>query len=472
MPALALVRKGIARASRAADLPPSASRDALAAAGRALREAVPRSSHGSWPARAGRPDPVTRLVETTEGLLPELVPIRFGRMLRSPFTFHRGAAVLMADDLAGTPATGIRVQACGDCHLLNFGGFATPERRLVFDINDFDETLPAPWEWDVKRLATSFTLAARDQKLGRKCAGAASRAVVRAYREWTAAFAAMPTLEAWYTELDWTDLPDRKRDRSARRLMRKRARKVLHHTAANVGHPKTVASGRQGLRIKDDPPLVFHRDRIEGGGFQHTIVGILTRYRDSLPDERRVLLDRFRFVDAALNVVGVGSVGTLCGVVLLMAGGTDPLFLQIKQARASVLEPHAGASRHANHGQRVVVGQRIMQAASDVFLGWTEGDRGRHFYVRQLRDAKIKPTIEGLDVAALVAYARSCGHALARAHARSGRTAAIAGYLGKRTVFDDAVVEFATAYADQTERDHAALVAAVRAGRVRAEEKR
>ncbi len=463
-PTLKIVRGGHATS----ELSPSAKREDLAAAGRALRARVPRTGHADWTEPSGRRDPVETLIELTKGLMPELVSIRFGRMLQSPFTFFRGAASIMADDLARTPATGIRVQACGDCHLLNFGGFATPERRLVFDINDFDETLPAPWEWDVKRLATSFALAAQDRRFGRRAAHAAARAAVRGYRKWTAEYAAMPVLDAWYDMLDVRALGATTSDPDLR-LRPKRARRTLRHAPHDLGGTKLVVDGPRGPRIKDAPPLVFHRDRVERGAFERSVARLLVRYRDSLPEERRVLVDRYRLVDAAVKVVGVGSVGTLCGIMLLTSGGTDPLLLQAKQARASVLEPHAGASTHPNHGQRVVVGQRIMQAASDVFLGWTEGDAGRHFYVRQLRDAKIKPALELFDADGLGAYARRCGHALARAHARSGRAAAIAGYLGKRPIFDDAITAFAVDYAEQTVRDHAALVAAVRAGRIAAE---
>jgi uncharacterized protein (DUF2252 family) len=458
----------IVRGHATPELPLSAKRDELAATGRALRARVPRTSHADWTEPSGRRDPVDALIEVTKGLYPELVPIRFGRMLQSPFTFFRGAASIMADDLARTATTGIRVQACGDCHLLNFGGFATPERRLVFDINDFDETLPAPWEWDVKRLATSFVLAAQDRRFGKRAARDAARAAVRGYRKWTAEYAAMPVLDAWYDMLGFRALSEKTQDTDLRRFRRKRARQALRHTSHDVGGTKLVTEGPRGPRIKDDPPLVFHRDRIERGQFERAVSRLFARYRESLPEERRVLVDRYRLVDAAVKVVGVGSVGTLCGVLLLTAGGADPLLLQVKQARASVLEPHAGACAHPNHGQRVVVGQRIMQAASDAFLGWTEGDAGRHFYVRQLHDAKIKPAIEVFDADALAEYARECGHALARAHARSGRAAAIAGYLGKRPIFDDAVTAFAADYAEQTARDHTALVAAVRAGRVTA----
>jgi uncharacterized protein (DUF2252 family) len=449
-----------------ADPGPSATREDVAAAGRGLRARVPRKSHAGWKPQRSRRDPVDVLLETTRGLEPGLVPIRFGRMLHSPFTFFRGAAAVMAADLAQTPATGVRVQACGDCHLLNFGGFATPERKLVFDINDFDETLPAPWEWDVKRLAASFALAARDRRLAKRDVRSATEAAVRSYRTRMAEYAAMPVLEAWYDALDVRKLVETTGNAAVLRFRRRRVRKALHHTSAEVDYSKLVDEDR--LRLKDDPPLVYHPPRSSSAAYRAMVHDVLERYRDSLPEERRPLFDRYELVDAAVKVVGVGSVGTVCAVVLLLAGGTDPLLLQMKEARRSVLEPHAGASRYGNHGQRVVVGQRIMQSASDVFLGWTLGNGGRHFYLRQLRDATVKPMIEAFDAEAMAEYAAACGHALARAHARSGRAALLAGYLGKRPAFDAAVTAFALDYADQTERDHKRLVAAVRAGRVEA----
>jgi len=462
-----VVRKPSGTDHAVADVALTRSRDEMAAAGRALRAGVPRQSHAGWRAPHGRRDPITVLLEATHGLVPALVPIRFGRMLQSPFTFYRGAAVVMAADLARTPATGVRVQACGDCHLVNFGGFATPERRLIFDINDFDETLPAPWEWDVKRLAASFAVAARDKRFAKRDVREAATMAVRTYRTWMAEFAAMPVLEAWYAALDLRHLVERTGDRELLPLRRKRLRRALREPSAEVDYPKLIAEDRRP-RIRDNPPLIYHAARGEGVAHRKTMLDVLERYRDSLPEERRILFDRYQFVDAAVKVVGIGSVGTVCGIVLLLAGGDDPLVLQVKEARASVLEPWAGASLHENHGQRVVVGQRIVQAASDAFLGWTMGEGGRHFYVRQLRDAKVKPMLEVFDAEALIEYARACGHALARAHARSGRAAVIAGYMGKSSAFDDAVAAFALDYADQTERERASRVAAVRAGRIEA----
>lgn len=439
--------------------------DERKASGKALRETVPRTRHGGWKAPRGRTDPVETLSETSEGRVPHLLPIRYGRMLQSPFAFFRGAAAIMAADLARTPASGVRVQSCGDCHLLNFGGFATPERRVIFDINDFDETLPAPWEWDVKRLAASFVIAARNSRFSRGTARAAAAAAVRSYRDRMAEYAEMPTLEAWYASV--SGLVENAEDPELRtrykRLLRKE-RKRDH--AREFAHLACDAGGV--ARIRDDPPLIYHPDVERAPGFRRDVHRALEGYRESLAHDRRVLFDRFRLCDFAVKVVGVGSVGTRCTIALFLAGENDPLFLQIKEARRSVLEPFAGKTGYRNQGQRVVAGQHLMQAASDIFLGWTRGQGGRHFYVRQLRDVKVTPTIELMKPRNLVNYAVACGWVLARAHARSGDAAVLAGYLGKSETFDDAIAAFAVAYADQNDRDHAALVAAVREGRIEA----
>jgi uncharacterized protein (DUF2252 family) len=446
--------------------PPRASRRALVDAGRALRDRVSRRSHADWMPPPHRRDPVEVLLGATQGSIPRLLPIRWGRMRESPFAYFRGAAAVMAADLARTPATGVRVQACGDCHLLNFGGFATPERRLVFDIDDFDETLPAPWEWDVKRLATSVVLAARANGVGKGAARAAARAAVRAYRRWTAEYAAMPVLEAWYASLDARRIVGEIGDPTLLDFRRRRVRKGLH-TAVDIDHPKLVG-GRRGPRIEDHPPLIYHLKGAHGPRFRDDVRHLLERYRASLPDDRRVLFDRYELVDHAMKVVGIGSVGRFCAIALFTAGGEDPLFLQFKEARTSVLAPYAGRSAFAEPGRCVVVGQRIMQAASDVFLGWSTGEGGRHFYVRRLHDVKLRPAIDAFDADRLARYAKSCGRALARAHARSGRAAMVGGYLGRSPRFDDAIAAFAVAYADQTERDHRRFRAAVRTGRLHA----
>lgn len=400
--------------------------------------------------------------------MTELLPIRFGRMVRSPFTFYRGAALNMAADLAATPATGLRVQVCGDCHLLNFGDYATPERRVVFDINDLDETLPAPWEWDVKRLATSFVVACRSNGFDDREARDAALACVRSYREHMAEYGEMSALDVWYSRIDVDVVLPTIRDKETRRrhqslVAKARARSVLEHD-----FPRLAAMSGERPAIKDSPPLIYHpREK----GVRHLLLRAreaFTAYRDSLQEGRRVLLDRYELQDIAIKVVGVGSVGTFCAVLLLLAGERDPLFLQAKEARASVLEPYAGKSAYPNHGQRVVNGYRLMQSASDIFLGWTKGELGRHFYIRQLRDVKVGIRVELFTPGVMAQYAELCGWTLARAHARSGAPAQISGYLGKSDAFERAVATFAIAYADQNERDHAVLEKAVRAGRVAA----
>jgi len=436
------------------------------AAGKALRDKVPRESHGEWTTRAGRSDPIKILIDSAKGRLPELVPIRNGRMLTSPFAFLRGSAAVMAADLSRTPVSGLRVQACGDCHLMNFGGFGTPERRMNFDINDFDETLPAPWEWDIKRLAASFVVAGRYADFKERDSLAAARHVAHSYRRRMARYAGMRALEVWYDYIDVEQviaaLPSAVQKRLATRIGKVRERSVVEHDFPKL----TERSGGQP-RIKHDPPLMFHLKRHQRKEAHDSIVAAFKLYRSTLNDHYRVLLDRYRLYDVAIKVVGVGSVGTMCMVALFMAADDDPLFLQVKQANASVLEPYAGKSVYANHGQRVVVGQRLMQAASDMMLGWTVGKLlGRDFYVRQLRDLKISAIIEGMEAETFKVYAKVCGWALARAHARSGDAAMISGYLGSSDVFDKAIVKFAAAYADQTESDHRAMRKSAREGRL------
>ena len=433
------------------------------AAGRKLREKVPRSSHAEWSGLRNRPDPIEALKASDRGRLPALLPIRYARMRRSPFTFLRGAAALMAADLASTPVTGIRVQACGDCHVANFGGFGTPERKLVFDINDFDETLPAPWEWDVKRLAASIVLATRSAGIRQDHCSEAGRASVKSYRKRMREYAEMTALEVWYSHLDVKLLAQNARSRKMRKHWLKVIEKAAHETP---GHefPKITAMHNGRPRIADRPPLIYHVREI--ASFGKHVRQMFQRYRDTLPYERRIVLDRYELVDVARKVVGVGAVGTRCAAALLMAQANDPLFLQFKQARRSVLEPYAGKSKYDNQGERVVVGQRMLQSASDVFLGWTRDDAGRDYYFRQLRDMKMKIDIELISKSDWTEYVGLCGWALARAHARTGDPARIAGYLGKSEAFDEAIERFAVAYADQTERDYAALLKAMRAGRI------
>jgi uncharacterized protein (DUF2252 family) len=419
-----------------------------------------------WRPSPERSDPIALLKASSEDRLPQLIPLRYGRMLHSPFAFYRGAAVLMAADLAATPATGLRVQACGDCHLLNFGEFATPERNLSFDLNDFDETLPAPWEWDVKRFAASVAIAGREIGLGdRKCRSVARR-TVRAYREAMAEFSRMGALDVWYARLDANTLVRMARKHSTQRLFRKTAAQARAHTVAHV-FPRLTEVRRGRRRIVDELPRVFHPSPAKP--FEQDVRAFLAAYRETLPDERRVLLDRYHLVDAAMKVVGVGSVGTRCAVALLLAADNDPLLLQIKEARSSVLEPYAGKSEYADPGQRIVCGQRLMQSASDIFLGWAQGEGGRSYYLRQLRDMKGAAHIDLMSQEDLAEYAGFCAWALARAHARSGDAARITGYLGKGYRFDQAVADFAIAYADQNEADYTVFKKAVRAGRLHAD---
>ncbi|MBS0560516.1 MAG: DUF2252 domain-containing protein [Proteobacteria bacterium] len=445
-----------------ADLAAPSERRAL---GKALRDKVPRESHAGWKAPHGRRDPINLLLESDAGRIPQLVPIRFGRMMQSPFSFYRGSASIMAADLATTPQSGLRVQACGDAHLLNFGGFATPERNVAFDINDLDETLPAPWEWDVKRLTASIVIAARYLRLSETDAARAARATVRSYSEHMADYSAKRALEVWYESVAIEDVMEVMGD-GARDRVKKRVETAEEKSAPEFVFPKLVEHRGTEPRLKDDPPLIFHPSEELAPGITTGFREPLARYRASLPDHVRVLLDRYRLCDAAVKVVGIGSVGTLCCIGLWIAADDDPLFLQIKEARPSVLEPYAGKSVYPNHGQRVVNGHRLMQSASDIFLGWTTGVNGRDLYVRQLRDMKMSAIIEDWDEEMLREYGKLCAWALAKAHARSGDAAQIAGYMGSSSRFDDAITEFAVEYADQNERDYRAFIKAVRAGRV------
>jgi uncharacterized protein (DUF2252 family) len=435
------------------------------AKGKLLRERVSRSSQAQWKPAPNRPDPIQLLRHADRGCLDALLPIRYGRMKQSPFRFFRGAAALMAADLATTPSTGLRVQACGDCHIANFGGFGSPERRLVFDINDFDETLPAPWEWDVKRLAASIVLAGRELGVGEKHCVAAARAAVRSYRERMREYAEMRALEVWYSHLDAEIFIDEAQTAAARRRWSRIETSAKLQTAEHV-FPKITAVKNGRLRILDRPPLIYHPPEISSIG--NHLRDMFERYRRTLPEERRVVLQRYRVVDVARKVVGIGSVGTRCAVALLMADANDPLFLQFKQAGTSVLAPYAGKSRYQNQGERVVTGQRMLQSASDVFLGWARDDQGRDYYFRQLRDMRMKIDISQMSRQDWLEFVEICGWALARAHARTGDPARIAGYLGKHEAFDRAMGAFAVAYANQTERDYGELVKAIRAGKLQA----
>ena len=439
-------------------------REQRIAAGKALRAAVPRESHAKWKSSGKLRDPIDVLEKSNEGRLPELVPIRYGRMVQSPFTFLRGSAALMAYDLANTPVTGIRVQACGDCHLLNFGIYATAERNVVFDINDFDETLPAPWEWDLKRLCISFVVAGRDGKLSDRDSRAAAVQCARSYRERLREYSKLSPLEVWYTRLDEHMLIANAADAKAQKLRKRYAEKARERVAENL-FPKIVAQADGKHRLVDQPPFLFH---VAGKDFEKRVRDGLKAYRDTLPDERRHLLDCYRLHDFALKVVGVGSVGTRCYVALAFSDDSQPLLLQVKEARHSVLEPYAGKCKFENQGERVVVGQRLMQSSSDIFLGWVHWKGGNDFYVRQLRDMKMSVPVEGFSAEQLLRYGDVCGWALARSHAKSGDSKTISGYLGKSRAFEKTIGELAVAYADQNDSDHAALVKAVRSGRVKA----
>jgi uncharacterized protein (DUF2252 family) len=430
--------------------------------GKALRRRVPRSSHGEWVAPNDRTDPVALLEESNKSRVPRLVPIRIGRMAESPFTFLRGAANIMARDLSGTPTTGLRVQLAGDAHIGNFGMFATPERDRVFDANDFDETLPGPWEWDVKRLATSLVLASQQDRETGLVARKSARAAVRAYREHLTALSQRPYQEVWYSHIDVGSIPE-----SVNRLGRKEVGRAHRRAKRRTGlyaFPKLTEKVRGRYRMKESPPLIQRYedavDILESRKF-------FDQYRATLPPERRMLLERYRLEDVAQKVVGVGSVGTVCSVLLLLAddNADDPLFLQLKEANASVLEPYAGPSRYTSHAERVVVGQRLIQEASDIFLGWSSL-AGRDYYVRQLRDMKFSVDVSAMGPKAFLGHAQLCGSALARAHARTGDPATIAGYLGEKATFDEAITEFAVSYAEQTVRDHRALLRAIRSGRI------
>ena len=438
------------------------------AEGKRLREQCPRSSHAIWKAPRDRPDPVALVLEADRGRIPELLPLRHGRMSVSPFTFYRGTALNMAADLATTPATGVRVQCCGDAHLGNFRGFATPERRVIFAINDLDETLPAPWEWDIKRLGASLVIACRDNDLGDSTARDAVLLCAAAYREHMAELSEMRVLDVWYRAIDKDQVVPTIEHARTRRRMARRLEKARRRTVAEDVFPKLATGSGMSAVFKAAPPTIFHFPGHRPGEIDEAVVDAFSHYRATLPTSPGQLLDRFERMDAASKVVGVGSVGTATWMLLLMAGEGDPLILQAKEARASVLEAFAGKSRFRNHGERVVTGHRLMQPASDMLLGWSEAADGRHYYLRQLRDAKIKFPVEDFSAAEMRIFARWCGHSLAISHARSGDPALISGYLGKGDPFDRALASFSVAYADQTEKDYAAYERAIRDGRVEA----
>jgi len=448
-----------------------------AAAGKAARTASPRAVHGEWEPAAKRFDPVDLLEEQGATRVQELVPIRYGRMLVSPFTFYRGAAYPMAADLAGVPRTGLDVQLCGDAHLSNFGAFGAPDRRLIFSINDFDETLPGPFEWDVKRLVASFAVAGRDRGFDAKQRQAINRTVTRSYREAIRNFGTMSNLDVWYSRIDLDAiavLVAEQGSRKQRKVFERNVAKTRSKDSMRAFSKLTeVVDGKR--RIVSDPPLIVPIEDVHTGHdaehLEAFVHGLIRAYRRTLSPDRRRLLERYRYVHAARKVVGVGSVGTRAWIVLMLGrDDNDPLFLQLKEAQASVLEPFLGKSTFAQHGQRVVEGQRLTQAASDIMLGWIKTDDAegvsRHFYMRQLWDGKGSAIVESMDPRAMSLYAQLCGWSLAKAHARSGDAIAIGSYLGGGDSFDRALATFAEAYADQNERDYDALSAAVDAGRL------
>ena len=450
------------------------------ARGKAARAVAPRSEHGDWEPASDRRDPVELLEEQAASRVSELVPIRYGRMLVSPFTFFRGAAYPMAADLAGAPRSGLDVQLCGDAHLSNFGAFAGPDRRLVFSINDFDETLPGPFEWDVKRLVASFAVAGRDRGFDAKRRRSINRTVTRSYREAIKGFAGMSNLHLWYARIDVDEIAalvaQQASGQQLKRFERNLAKARSKDSMRAFAKLTEMVDGEP--RIASDPPLIVPIEEVASGAepaeIEEFVRGVIRSYRRTLSADRRQLLERFRYVHAARKVVGVGSVGTRAWIVLMLGRDeNDPLFLQLKEAQPSVLEPFLGTSAFAKHGQRVVEGQRLTQAASDIMLGWmriTAYDGAtRDFYVRQLWDGKGSALVEAMNPAAMSMYAGLCGHALAKAHARSGDAIAIASYLGAGDSFDRALASFAETYADQNERDYHALQEAVASGRVAAE---
>jgi hypothetical protein len=455
-----------------------------AARGKAARAEVPRESHAVFDPPPDRPDPISLLEEQAKTRVPELVPVRHGRMMVSPFTYYRGAALPMASDLAATPVSGLAVQACGDAHLSNFGLFGTPERHLIFDINDFDETLPGPWEWDVKRLAASLEVAGRGNGFSGKERRDIIMNAVGQYRRAMRQFAGMTNLDVWYSHVDIDQLRvqyDSMLSERQRKLLDKGLAKArTRDSMQEVAKLTQMMDGEP--RIISDPPVLVPLIELlptetERGSLQAFLSGLIASYRRTLQSDRRYLLDQYRFCDMARKVVGVGSVGTRCWIVLMLGrDDSDPLFIQVKEAETSVLSRYVGASKHKNQGQRVVAGQQLMQAVSDIFLGWhhageetTLDGKPRDFYFRQLRDWKFSLEIEALIPAGLRMYGGLCGWTLARAHACSGDRIAIAAYLGGSDAFDRAITQFASAYADQNERDHRALIEAVASGRITAE---
>lgn len=447
--------------------------------GRLLRKQTPRASHGEWSPPSDRADPVDLLASQAAQRVAELVPYRYQRMAESPFTFYRGSAIIMANDLASTPNTGLQVQLCGDAHLSNFGLFGSPERELVFDTNDFDETLPGPWEWDLKRLAASFVIAARDNEFDRGTARELAQAVVSSYVTNIAIYSSMPLIDAWYRHISLDDIRDfiaqeiRVTEKQSRRLSRQQQRTIAaaQRRDSHGALSKLTEKKNGTYRFKSDPPFIVPLSDLasehDPDRVREVLLEVYERSMATLPGARQFLLRRYRVVDIAHKVVGIGSVGTRCYVILLEGrDAQDPLIMQAKEALPSVLANYLEPSTYPNHGQRVVEGQRLMQAVGDIFLGWTDDRRGHDYYFRQLRDMKLSVAIEELEPLGLRLYAKLCGNVLAKAHARTGDSATIAGYVGSGNVFVEAIADFAEAYADGNERDYATFMAAIASGRI------
>lgn len=434
--------------------------------GKELRKKVSRSSHGSWEPQHNRFDPVELIIHSSEGRIESLLPIRYARMMQSAFSFYRGAAAIMAADLFHTPSSGIRTQLCGDCHLMNFGGFATPERNLVFDINDFDETNPGPWEWDLKRLAASFAIACEWRNFSAIECKKIAWQVVKSYQQHMEEFCDLSVLQIWYTQLDLTDLVASNPDKEIRKLNEQMIKKAKETAAHDKEFAKLTYLQDNRARIKDNPPLIYHPDDDTEKKILSRAANAFKKYAETLPADKKALLGRYSLQDVAIKVVGVGSVGNICGIALFMSDTGEPIFLQFKQARASVLEEWTGRSEFNHHGERVVMGQKMIQSASDMFLGWTTGEEGRQFYIRQLNDTKVKPVLEVKNQKNMADYATACGWALARAHARTSDPNIISGYIGRSDAFPDAISDFSMAYAEQNEKDYQKMLQAIRAGKI------
>lgn len=435
--------------------------------GRSLRKNCSRTSHAKF--QVMQRDAVDLHIERTKGRIEELLPIRYQRILESPFTHFRGAAGIMATDLGHQKSTALHIQICGDCHLMNFGGFATPERNIIFDINDFDETAVAPWEWDIKRLAASFTIAAKHKAFSKAKSKKIAEIVVASYTKKMRKYAEMSALQVWYEDIRFEDMIKSSNDTLSKKLDKKRLEKASERTPHEKEFEKMTEIKDGKVRILDNPPLIYHLEGSKQKAFLYRAENAFLRYIESLPDDRRILLENYKIQDVAVKVVGVGSVGTWCGIILLLSDSGDPLFLQFKEAYESVITAFTAKSEYEHHGQRVVNGQRLMQSASDIFLGWTSDEGGRNYYVRQMRDAKIKPVIETMNFKDLVHYAKSCGWALAQAHARTGKAAAIAGYIGKSDKFKKAIGRFSIVYSKQNTKDYRALITAVEKGIIKME---